>query len=460
MVATPSMTLTVTPPGGIATNYSQYLAWSGAGQQISIGQNFGRQGDTATFPLVDEYNGTTPHVVVPPLSQVSLRDNILSKVLFAGVANDPILQVTSPIRNEWALQCTDYTYYADNALVHGQFYGLTADQIVISLTQQANCGISAATIRKGGFVAPGPQLASVVLNWMTLSEAWRKLATLASQVTPYGWYVDENRKLHFYDATTALDSGVTFTTTPTVPGSTTEGHIALDGQFSYEWDGASIRNRILVQGATQTITTSRKGKPTDTWRGDGYQQSWPLRYTLTGDPLLKINGVVKSVTVVSGGGSSSDAWVAEQNDVGSWFLHAASPPGSGARIQIWYDYQVPVIAQANDRASQQTYTGPNGGVYSMYISDTSLSTAPMALSRAKRERTEYAFAAERVTFNTTEEFIGWVRSGQVCRINNQFVPDSQRAYALGVNDTFLVIGNRIAFGAGGYRQAQITAVRI
>jgi hypothetical protein len=453
------MTLTVTPPGGVAADYSKYLAWSGANNQMTISQNFGRQGDTATFPLVDEYE-TTPHVLVPPLSQIKLRDNILSKTLFAGVVSDPVMQVTAPILNEWSLTCTDYTFYADNALVHGTFYGMTADQIIISLTKQANCGISAATIKNGGFVAPGPQLASVVLNWMTLSAAWRKLATLAGQVTPYGWYVDENRKLHFYDSGTALDSGVTFTTSPLAGGSTTEGHIALDSQNSYEWDGTSIRNRIVVQGATQTITTSRKGKPTDTWRADGTQQSWPLRYTLTGSPLLKINGAVRSVTVASGGSSSTDPWVAEQNDSGAWFLHATNPPNRGTRIQIWYDYQVPVVAQANDHASQANYTGPNGGVMAMYISDSSLSTAPMALARAMRERTEYAFAVERVNFNSTEEFLGWVRAGEVFTYVNRFVPDVQHGNALGIHDKFLVIGNRINFVSGGYRQAQITAVRI
>lgn len=459
MVAAPSLKLTVTPPGGAVTDYSDYLAYSGTSQQMTISQNFGRQGDTAVLPLADEYV-TTPNVIVPAMSQVSLRDNILSKVLFAGVANDPIMQVTSPNRNEWNLQCTDYTYYADNSLVHGQFYGLTADQIIIALTRQANCGISADTIRNGGFVAPGPQLASVVLNWMTLSDAWRKLALLAGQSTPYGWYVDELRRLHFYDSGTALNSGVTFTTSPTVPGSTTEGHMLLDSQAAYEWDGTSIRNRVLVQGATQTITANKKGAATDTWRADGYQQSWPLRYTLTGSPLLKVNGVANAVTVVSGGGGSSGAWVAEQNDVGGWFLHATSPPGAGATIQIWYDYQVPVIAQAQDIASQHAYTGPNGGVMSMYISDTSLSTAPMALARAMRERTEYAFAAERATFNTSEDWLGWVRAGETCQVVNRFIPDAGNGYSIGIDDTFIVISNRITFGTGGYRQAQITAVRL
>lgn len=460
MVATPSMTFTVTPPGGSAVDYTTRLAWSGANQSPTITQNFGRQGDTATFPLVEEF-ATSPSLHVPVFSQVKLVDNTAGATLFAGVCNDPVQIVTGPNRNEWQLSCTDYTFYADNALVHGTFIGQTVDQIIVSLTRQANCGITAKTVSQGGYVAPGPQLASFVLNYTTLSAAWRKLAQLAGQVTPYGWYVDENRHLHFYDATTAQSSGVTFTTSPTAAGSLTEGHIALDGQFAYEWDGQSVRNRIYVQGATQTVPYgSVKNAPTDTWLGNGYQTSWPLRYTVTGSPVLYINGVSTSVTIVQAGSSGSGAWQIVQNSIGAWSLTTTgAAPGQGVVIKLWYDYQIPVVAAANDRGSQQAYTGPNGGVYSEYISDTSLTTVPMALARAMRNRTEYAYAAERITFSTTEDWLGWIRSGQTCQINNALVWDVQNS-RWGVNDQFIVIGNQVNFGAGGYRVSQLTAVRL
>lgn len=460
MVATPNITLTITPPGGSPTNYSSKLAWSGVNSTPSITQNFGRQGDTATLTLVDEYT-TTPNFFIPVFSQVSFVDNIAGVTMFAGVVDDPILDVTSPNRNEWQLQCTDYTFYADNAIVQGTFIGLTVDQIVISLTQQANCGITAASTASGGFVAPGPQLASFVSNYTTLSEAWRKLAQLAGQVTPYGWYVDENRHLHFYDASTAQNSGVTFTTSPTVGGSTTEGHFQMENSFAYEWDGTSVRNRTLVQGANQQIsfgTTSNP--PTDIWQSNGIQSSWPLRYTVTGSPVLSINGVATAVTPVSAGQTSTAPWQIAQNSVGGWFLLAETVPAAGQTIRLWYDYLVPIIAQANDFSSQSTYTGPNGGVFAEFISDTSLTTVPMALARALRQRTEYAFAAERFTFSTSEDWLGWVRAGQTCTIVNRFIPNSQNSYIPGINSTFIVISNSVTFGPGGYRVSQITAIRL
>ena len=465
-VPTPNLTLTVTPPNGVATDYTQYLAWSGAQNQMTITQNFGRQGDTATFPLVDDFEATgVPNIAIPVMSQVQLTDNNLGgKVLFAGVVNDPTLIVQSPTLNEWDLQCTDYTFYADNAIVNGTFIGLTVDQIVIRLTKLANCGISAETVRNGGFVAPGPQLASFVLNYSTLSDAWRKLAQLAGQATPYGWYVDENLNLHFTDATTATPSGTTFTTTPTaVNGSATQGHLTYDN-FQYEWDGTSVRNRILVQGANQIIYhgTALKSTPTDTFLGDGSRTSWPLRYTISGTPELYVRSISQSVEVVSAGQTGTDTWQVIQNTTGSWFLITSGvAPGVGTPIKIWYNYEVPVVAQANDHASQVEYNGPNNGIFEEYINDTTLTTVPMALARAQRERTEYAFAVERITFNSTEDWYGWVRSGETFKLTNKFIPDAANSYSWGLtNVEFICTGNTITFVPGGYRILQITAVRI
>jgi hypothetical protein len=463
-VASPNLTFTVTPPGGSPTNYTSKLAWSGTAQTPIITQNFGRQGDTATMPLVDDYGTGSPTVNIPALSVVKLVDNSISTTLFAGVCNNPQFSVTAPTRNEWSLQCTDFTFYADKSIVHGVFYGKTVDQIVIALTQQAGCGITADTVANGGFVSPGPQLASFVLNYTSLSGAWRKLAQLAGQAIPYGWYVDENLALHFFDVQSAQSSGVTFTTAPTgTGGSATQGHFMLDGSFGYEWDGTSLYNRILVQGATQTVSFgSTKNPPTDTWQGNGAQQSWPLRYTVSGSPALTVNGTKTPVDLVSAGSApSSSKWQITQNSVGGWFLTSTTlTPAQGVVIRLWYDYQVPVVAQVNDFSSQAKYTGPNNGVFGEYINDTSLTTVPMALSRAQRERQEYSFPAERLTWTTDESWAGWVRAGEACQVVNQFIPDSTNSYLPGINDTFLVISNSINFGAGGYRQASLKGIRL
>lgn len=464
--ALPNLSVSITPPGLSTTDYTRYLAYAGASSQMSITQSFGRQGDTATIVLVEDLQGlSSPNVIIPVLSQIKLVDNNLGTTLFAGVVTQPTLVVTGANRNEWALHCTDYTFYADNAIVHGTYNGLSVDRIVAAVTAQANCGVSALTTAGGGFVAPGPVLTQVNLPYQTLSSAWRSLAQLASISTPYGWYVDQNLALHFFDATTAVSSGATFTTSPTSAGlgSSTEGHYALDSQFGYTWDGTSIRNKVLVQGAAQTVTPNLNGDPTDQWLGNGTQTAWPLRYTVTGSPQLYVNGVSTQVTVLAGGTTTRapGEWAIEQNAFGQWFLVNSPAPAGGYVIQIWYSYQVPVIAQASDVASQTQYFGPNSGIFEEYISDSSLSTTSMALARAQREKTEYAFAAERLMFNTTEEFWGWLRAGQTFTVTNALVPDSRNGYVGGlVGATFLCVSNTVTFGRGGYRTMSIAGVRL
>jgi hypothetical protein len=463
LVAQPSLTLTITPPAGSPATYQQYLAWSGANGQMTITQNFGRQGDTALFPLIDDWQGrTTPHFYIETLSQISLYDNVAGQNLFAGVVTDPALLVSAAQLNEWDLACTDYTYYADNAIAQGTFNGYSVDEIVVALTEKADCGITAATVANGGYVAPGPVLAAFTQNFDSLSNAWRNLASLASSVTPYGWYVDADRNLHFYDATTAISSGVTFTTTPTSSGagSLTEGHFSEDSQFTYEWDASTMHNRILVQGANQTIPYGTN--PTDTWLGNGALTSWPLRYTVSGTPTLTVGGASQTVTVVSAGDTGSGEWQVQQNANGAYFLvNTVAAPAAGVLIKAWYNYQVPVVAQVNDYSSQAEFTGPNGGVFAEYISDSSLTTTSMALATAMSERQEFAYPAERITFNTTQEWLGWARAGETCRIINSFVPDSQNSYAWGLSDTFLITALTATFGGtDAYRISQITAVRI
>lgn len=463
--ALPNFTLTITAPNGSPVDYTSKLAYDGVGGQMSITQNFGRQGDTATFVLVDDWAGQAhPNFFIQVLSQIKVHDNTANQTLFAGVINDPVLFVDGANRNEWTLQCTDYTFYADNANVQGIFNGYSIDRIIVALTQQANCGINAATIANGGFVAPAPTLNTINFTYATLSAAWRSLASQASSSTPYGWYVDENRNLHFYDSSTALNSGVTITTTPTSAGlgSFTEAHTGRDSTFQYEWDGTTIHNRIIIQGASQTSNPNIKGTPTDFWRADGVQTAWPLRFTVTGVSKFTLNGVVENTVpaVVQTGTTSAVYPQVAQNQNGQYFLLFSTAPRAGTIIRIWYSYSYPLTAIANNYGSQSTYNGPNHGVYSEYISDTSLTTASMALAKAQAERQEYGFAVERVTLDTTEEFWGWIRAGYTFQYINSLVPDAQNNYSWGINDTFICISNSVSFSRGGYRTMNLTGVRI
>jgi hypothetical protein len=457
----PSLQLLITPPNGTTTDYTKHMSYVGPNQQMTITQNFGRQGDTAAIPLMVEHSGILPFYI-PVMSQVKLHDSRVGQTLFGGVVTNPAGCPQGVNLYEYDLNCVDYTFFADSAIVRRPASSVQAsDQIVVGITNSANCGISAATIADGGYVAPGPALPEWTLGYTSLSSAWRSLATAMGQVVPYGWYVDDERQLHFYDQDSALDSGVTFTTNPTTSGSTTEGHIMLDSEILYENDASSLVNRALVQGATQTISFSKAGAPTDQWLSNGYNTSWPLRYTVSSSPqpILRVAGADTTVTVLDSGDAPAGGWNIISNSNGGYFLVAAAAPPAGLEVQLWYSYEAPIIMQANDVQSQSAYNGPNGGVFASYISDSSLTTAPMALARAQQVRSEYAFPVQRITFNTSPDWLGWVRAGYTCQIDAATIQDPATG-GMGVSGQFLVTANSVTFADGGYRSCQVTAIRI
>lgn len=448
----PVIRLTITPPGGSAVDYSAHFAYEGVQTTPTISQNFGRQGDTAKLTLVDEY--TTGPFVIPVLSRIEWSDTTAGAVLFAGVVTDAQMIVTGPNRNEWVLQCTDYTWYADNAVVQGAYKNETVGGIITALTNSSGCGITA-----GPYVDPGPMISDYKTGFKALSKCWKELAKLAGGQVPFGWYVDENLNLHFSSAATAPDSGVEFTTDVTTQGA--QGHFELDSQFLYEWDATTIHNRVVVQGGSTNVLAALDTQPTDTWQTDGTAKAWPLRFTPTGSMYMTVGDIPVTIQMVSAGTAGApDGWAVQQNAASGWFLTAPSAPAGGQAIKLWYNYSQPLVMRNDNRASQNAFAGPNGGIYAEYISDSSMKTLSMAMARTKQELSEYAWPVERITFNSTEDFTGWVRAGQLISVTNSMIPNIG-AGTVGLTAVpFLVVQNTVNFTKIGLRQLQLVAVRV
>jgi hypothetical protein len=509
----PNLTLEVTEPGSTtAVNLAVFMAYDGTREQITISSNFGRQGDTAQIVLVDDYGAVVPgfdtpvgqpHFNIKPLSTIVLRDvgaasQPAGGFIFAGLVTDPTFYWTSPGRIEWVLQCVDFQYYADTAIVQGVYAGLTAAEIVIDLVNQADCGLVAKSVANGGHVYPGPTISLANIPYGQLSTALTTVVGLASQSQVYGWFVDPQRNVWFYPTSVALNSGVTVTDSPTtneegqyVPN-LNECHIDASMAYSmtYEWNVTTFYTRVVVEGATAThsysVSAAQKGtiKSTDSWVGNGVQRSWPLSYvpeissstlsstisTTAGStsqssslPFLKIGGVVTKVSVNDGTTAVTTPYQLVQASNGLWTLqvtaNVGTTPGPGVEIQLWYVYQLPIIAIANNLAQQRAAGGPNRGIFSDFVSDTSLTTSASSLARAKSTLTEYGAPQETLTFYTDESWPGWMRCGQSFNGNIKQIPNSAKGYALGIKGTFFINQQMVIFMPGGYRKTQITAIR-
>ena len=474
-ISQPNISCYITPPNGVATDYAKYIDYNGS---LSITQNFGRQGDTASIVLIDpNYSyGVPPNVTVTPsfiisaYSLIKIVDNSLGETLFAGYVSSPAFTIESPTQAKWTLSCVDYSGYANASICQYTFEGVSMGTAIVDLVAKANCGIKAALVSNGGYIQPGPIIPRTVIHYTNLTQGLQRISKMASSSSAYGWYVDENLNLHFYDQNQADHSGVTVTDMPSAasgyPLSTTEAHIVQDGSLSYEFDGTTLFNRALVVGAKRTIPANTKLAPTNSWVANGSGAGWQLSYVPygNGSPKLTVNGVTTTVGIYDGSAKLTTQYGIYQNSNGTWTLKANPPygsvPASGTLIKIWYEYQLTVTAQVDLKQSQKAIGGPNHGVFATVVNQPSLQTTTAAYQRGTRELAEYGHPQERISFSTSPEFVGIIRAGQTFKLKSTFLLDSQTNFTPGLNATFMVTQQTINFGQGGFRTCQIQAVRV
>lgn len=439
----------------------------------SITQQWSRQGDTATFYLLDEHpssteGGVSLHFTIPALATVTFIDNGLGVTIFSGLCTYPLLTRPSPNIAYWELQCADWTYLSDRALVQMDISNLTTDQIVLDAVSEANCGITAKAASAGGFVYPGPLVVRAKFIFATLSAALTNIVQLAATYTSWGWFIDENRALHFYPLANAPVTSIAFTDNLTsqigggIPSTTTLGFYDVDN-FQYGWDATQIRNKAVVRGSNYFVAQ------TDTFVGNGSQSSWPLTQapdtTAISSILLKVGGVTQTVSAQLGT-SQTTAFVIQPNLSGQWFLQVngsfGTIPGSGVSIVIKYKYVAPNIAEVTSPSSIATFSSlPNAGVFSVYIADTNLQSLEAAQLRGQSEVHTFAFPEERVQLYTTDDWPGHIRAGELFTLTTTQTPDAANGYSIGITDTYIVVQSQIQASqrGAGYRVYQITAAR-
>ena len=456
----------ITPPGGVATDMTKYVLWD----QWSVQQELGRQGATAMFVLESQISSGTQHqtpmsLICKPMSIISFVDLTIGETIFAGLVSDPYLTFVSATVIQYWLTCVDFTYYADSAIVNGNFAAQSAGSMFAAVTAAANsqfnqsgCGITADPANPDG----PPVAGGLQINNLQLTDAWDQICQAVSWNNDYAWYVDEARVAHFgseVDTAFAVPSGITIyddlLTQPQQP-SQTVGFIDKGQMNRYEWDGSDLRNACITQGASTSYTT------TDTWQADAVTAQWTLTYDLdsSGSLTLTVAGVAQTIEVVSDTANPTSQYQIVQSANGVWSLvpGTAAVPSSGA-VALSYTYNQPLTASFVDTFSTAQYAGPNGGIYGVFLSDNTLTTNLLALDEARAQVAQYGYVQERFTFTTVANWPGHIKIGNVFYLNSVWIPDAQNNYTLGIIDTYIVTRNSIQGLAGGYRQYQVTAVR-
>ena len=417
----------------------------------TLSQSWGRQGDTATIKVYDEYVNGSPTFIPQATQTIELKDTTLGIILFGGIIAKPELQVGSPGTSDWTLNCVGYAFWADSRIVSYEYTNTSMGAIIRDLTTNAAAGITTNN------VVTGPTITSVSGKFEPLSKAWSKITQMASTQTTYGWWVDGSQDLHVTDEAQAQAAGVTFTDVPTTSHLNAEAH--YETGFKYSWDAAQLANRIYVIGGN--IPTSQS----DHWTGTGSRRSFALTYPYDSGSqfkaALKVGG---NSTVISQ--QTTDPWYFQQDPTtGLWNIVASvttntPTPGNGVSIDLTYGYLVTEVSIVQNTTSISKYNGGNSGYYDATVADQNLLTLVQTNQRGQHEVAEYGYAQEQVSMSATEDWQGWVNVGQTITFISAFTPDSANSYINGLNKTFLIVNVHAAGVGGGYRKVQVQAVRV
>jgi len=404
--------------GNDFSKYTEQSNWQ-------VMQQWSRQGATADFYLVDEHPDTPNQLsfVCPPQCTVVVTDPALGTTIFAGVCQQPDMKWEGPNLATWHLACRDWTILADMTIVAGDFISKTADFIIKALVAQQPCGLTTVN------VMPGPVINRAKIKHQSLTSALKNVEQLASKPgAQFGYYIDENRDIHFYNQDLAPDSGITFTD-DTVPDTTTLGH--FDRAWNYFWDATSVRNDILLRGASLTEIQQ------DKFTGDGQTQFFAMTYvpdttTFTSWSVL-LNGVAKTLAIDNGQAPTTDFIVTKASlmyGIGHWWLQAVyGTPSNTDTIAFNYEFLQPVVTRVQDLGSISSMAQlPNGGHFQMYIADPTLVNTLAAKDRGFRELAEYSVAQERIEMEVTEQWPGHIRAGTLFTLINKAVPDFANSY--------------------------------
>ncbi len=277
----------------------------------SIQQNFGRQGDTATFTVRQEHPDSGPTLSVQPLQAVSFYYLSPTALIFAGLVAKVTYARLGPNLSEWQVACRDNTWMMDAAIVGGAFPAQTADVTIKALVAQAGLGINVSG------VMPGPLLAPYTVDYKPLSTAIREITDLASSGQVYGWYLDQANILHWFNASQAAASGIVFTDGVTAPATSSLAYYEASS-LRYEWDASTIRTRSTVWGGIVQRAHS------DTFTANGASVTWPMAFPPSSSggvaPTISIAGTAATVSVLSSGGTSSSDYVLAPQADGTWQL--------------------------------------------------------------------------------------------------------------------------------------------
>jgi hypothetical protein len=383
------MAITVTKNG--TTDISAIVEWSSIDAVIVLTKERGSFRFTVALSDAEKLS------LLPSISDtITLSDT--SGVIFGGTVTE--IQKTvrggAGILLEAAVTVTDYGFALDSKLVKASYADMDPADIVAALIENFGPGGYDYTthVQHAGYT-----IKTISFNYEQLTKC---LEALARQIG-WDWYIDPDKKVHFFFATTDPASSE-YNPAPITLDDTGAGlnWASLDVDESI----TNLKNSIYVVGGSYQKEYTAANTP-DVYKTTAGTFVYPLAYKYTGSFFVTVDGVQQSIGI----DQQDDPTLFEvlYNSSGP-FLRFTSDPGGGHTVKTYGFAQIPIVAHM-----QEDDSITNFGQYEDAVMDSSISSVEEAQARALAEMALYGHPVYDVKFTTMQTGL---RVGQVIVLNS------------------------------------------
>lgn len=321
-------------------------------------------------------------------------------------------RMESPTQDFFKIRVKDFSKLLEKRLVTRVFdmptsAGNVIKAILDDFVQDARIGQE--------LIEDGPTIDRISFNFKPALQAIKEIARLTS----HEWFIDGFKRLHFFPKSTSAP-----------PFGIQPGEIRYQ-KFRLRPDTSQLRNRIIVKGGVQESDTFP-----EEYLGDGTQRTFRVSHKAIGTPVVKVNGVVKTVAIKNSEDEGTKDFLFDPNDLVVENDQHATLTGSDT-LRLEYKFEIPILVQVEDPASISDIAATEGsdGIYEYIIQDNEIGSLEAARDRGRAELSRFG----RAIFKG--KFVTWVdgfRSGQLLPV--QFPDKNIDLQLLITKVTFASIG--------------------
>ncbi|HLH93549.1 MAG TPA: hypothetical protein VKW08_00380 [Xanthobacteraceae bacterium] len=330
-----------------------------------------------------------------------------STLIWAGTCTEKEIVIDGGILQRYKITCMDWGFKLDSMVVHKTYQNMDPADIVTDLISNFSSGFTTAHVQRGNFL-----VASIKFNYEPVTKCLESLAKLIG----WDWYVDPNKDVHFFFATTNTGSSELNPAPFNIDD--TSGDIlwpTLDVDMSI----ANLKNSIYVIGGTM-FRANTSGNTPDVYTTVAgqvtYYLTFPYDTTTLGTTLkVTLDGVVQSVGIDGQASPASVNCLYGQGagggaQGGAPYIKFTSDPGAGHTLKIFGNATLPIVAHLTNPTSITTY-----GEYQDTIIDKQIKSVQEAQARADAELIQFDHPVYDVKFST---LVSGLSIGQTITLNS------------------------------------------